>query len=64
MIKPDGVQRGLVSKIIARFEEKGFKLVGAVPRRCFACSVVSRARARGGSCRILRHAIRGRSRSS
>ena len=29
MIKPDGVQRGLVSKIIARFEEKGFKLVGA-----------------------------------
>eukprot|EP00293_Proteomonas_sulcata_P019316 CAMPEP_0184289642 /NCGR_PEP_ID=MMETSP1049-20130417/2049_1 /TAXON_ID=77928 /ORGANISM="Proteomonas sulcata, Strain CCMP704" /LENGTH=144 /DNA_ID=CAMNT_0026596519 /DNA_START=32 /DNA_END=466 /DNA_ORIENTATION=+ len=26
MIKPDGVQRGLVSKIIARFEEKGFKL--------------------------------------
>ena len=27
MIKPDGVQRGLVSKIIARFEEKGFKLV-------------------------------------
>lgn len=28
MIKPDGVQRGLVGKIIARFEEKGFKLVG------------------------------------
>ena len=27
MIKPDGVQRGLVAKIIARFEEKGFKLV-------------------------------------
>lgn len=26
-IKPDGVQRGLVGKIIARFEEKGFKLV-------------------------------------
>jgi nucleoside-diphosphate kinase len=28
MIKPDGVQRGLVGKIIARFEEKGFQLVG------------------------------------
>jgi len=27
MIKPDGVQRGLVGKIIARFEERGFKLV-------------------------------------
>jgi len=27
MIKPDGVQRGLVSKIIKRFETKGFKLV-------------------------------------
>lgn len=28
MIKPDGVQRGLVGRIITRFEEKGFKLVG------------------------------------
>lgn len=27
MIKPDGVQRGLVSKIIKRFEERGYKLV-------------------------------------
>lgn len=27
MIKPDGVQRGLVGKIISRFEKKGFKLV-------------------------------------
>jgi nucleoside-diphosphate kinase len=27
MIKPDGVHRGLVGKIIQRFEEKGFKLV-------------------------------------
>ena len=26
MIKPDGVQRGLVGKIIGRFETKGFKL--------------------------------------
>lgn len=27
MVKPDGVQRGLVGKIIERFETKGFKLV-------------------------------------
>lgn len=27
MIKPDGVQRGLVGEIIKRFEVKGFKLV-------------------------------------
>lgn len=27
MIKPDGVQRNIVGKIISRFEEKGFKLV-------------------------------------
>ncbi|KAI6172985.1 Nucleoside diphosphate kinase [Aphelenchoides besseyi] len=26
-VKPDGVQRGLVSKIIARFEDRGYKLV-------------------------------------
>ena len=28
MIKPDGVQRGMVGEIISRFERKGFKLVG------------------------------------
>ncbi|MEL6470633.1 MAG: nucleoside-diphosphate kinase [Cyanobacteria bacterium J06623_4] len=28
MIKPDGVQRGLVGDIISRLETKGFKLVG------------------------------------
>ena len=28
MIKPDGVQRGLVGDVISRFERKGFKLVG------------------------------------
>ncbi|KAK1745971.1 nucleoside diphosphate kinase [Skeletonema marinoi] len=27
MIKPDGVQRGLIGEIIKRFEQKGFKLV-------------------------------------
>jgi nucleoside-diphosphate kinase len=27
MVKPDGVQRGLVGKILSRIEEKGFKIV-------------------------------------
>eukprot|EP00070_Physeter_catodon_P015596 XP_023973605.1 nucleoside diphosphate kinase B-like [Physeter catodon] len=27
MVKPDGVQRGLVSEVIARFERRGYKLV-------------------------------------
>ena len=27
MVKPDGVQRGLVGQIIARFEQKGYKLL-------------------------------------
>lgn len=29
MVKPDGVQRGLVGEIVKRFEEKGLKLSGA-----------------------------------
>lgn len=29
MVKPDGVQRNLVGEIVQRFEDKGFKLVGA-----------------------------------
>lgn len=29
MIKPDGVQRNLVGSIVKRFEQKGYKLVGA-----------------------------------
>jgi nucleoside-diphosphate kinase len=29
MVKPDGVQRGLIGEIVSRFEKKGFKLVGA-----------------------------------
>lgn len=28
MVKPDGVERGLVGEIIGRIEAKGFKLVG------------------------------------
>ncbi|XP_047306722.1 uncharacterized protein LOC124910150 [Impatiens glandulifera] len=38
-IKPDGVQRGLISEIISRFERKGFKLVAikiVVPSKAFA----------------------------
>ncbi|MCS7458635.1 nucleoside-diphosphate kinase [Paenibacillus doosanensis] len=29
MVKPDGVQRGLIGKIVQRFEDKGFQLIGA-----------------------------------
>ena len=29
MVKPDGVQRGLIGEIVSRFEKKGFKLVAA-----------------------------------
>ncbi|KAJ8583045.1 nucleoside diphosphate kinase [Rhizopogon salebrosus TDB-379] len=29
MVKPDGVDRGLVGEIIARFEKRGFKLIAA-----------------------------------
>lgn len=29
MVKPDGVQRGLIGEIVSRFERKGFQLVGA-----------------------------------
>ncbi|XP_065871905.1 nucleoside diphosphate kinase B-like [Euphorbia lathyris] len=39
MIKPDGVQRGLVGEIISRFEKKGFSLKGMKMlsvERCFA----------------------------
>lgn len=28
LVKPDGVQRGLIGQIISRFEKKGLKLVG------------------------------------
>ncbi|MFH5184931.1 nucleoside-diphosphate kinase [Paenibacillus sp. TAB 01] len=29
MVKPDGVQRGLIGAIVQRFENKGFQLIGA-----------------------------------
>lgn len=29
MVKPDGVQRGLIGDVVKRFEQKGFTLVGA-----------------------------------
>lgn len=29
MVKPDGVQRGLIGEIVSRFEKKGFQLVAA-----------------------------------
>jgi nucleoside-diphosphate kinase len=29
MLKPDGVQRGLIGRLVQRFEDKGFQLIGA-----------------------------------
>ncbi|TXK81408.1 nucleoside-diphosphate kinase [Paenibacillus sp. N3.4] len=29
MVKPDGVQRGLIGEIMKRFEQKGFQLIGS-----------------------------------
>ena len=37
MIKPDGVQRGLVGEIIRRFEAKGFKLVALKMKQVGVC---------------------------
>ncbi|KAJ8771278.1 hypothetical protein K2173_026455 [Erythroxylum novogranatense] len=34
MVKPDGVQRGLVGEIISRFEKKGFRLTGLKLFQC------------------------------
>ncbi|KAF8408372.1 hypothetical protein HHK36_007521 [Tetracentron sinense] len=34
MVKPDGLQRGLVGEIISRFEKKGFKLTGLKLFQC------------------------------
>ena len=28
MVKPDGVQRGLIGEIVKRFEQKGLQLIG------------------------------------
>ena len=60
MIKPDGVQRGLVGKIVMRFEERGYKLVSSPPapsraagaarcrcRRCSAPAAPAPPRLRG-----------------
>lgn len=29
MVKPDGVQRGLIGEVVSRFERKGYQLVGS-----------------------------------
>jgi nucleoside diphosphate kinase len=41
MIKPDGTSRQLVGKIISRFEEKGYKLVGEYMRTFLSGEVSS-----------------------
>lgn len=41
MIKPDGVQRGLIADVVGRFESKGYKLVAAkviIPTQALAAA--------------------------
>jgi hypothetical protein len=38
MIKPDGVQRGLVGQIIQRFEARGYKLVRSASANAMKCA--------------------------
>ena len=42
MIKPDGVQRGLVGEIIGRFEKRGYQLMGTSQSVFFFSHLVSR----------------------
>lgn len=35
MVKPDGVQRGLVGEIVSRFERKGIKIAALLCCQCF-----------------------------
>ena len=42
MIKPDGVQRGLVGDILKRFEQKGFKLVAMKFMQVYDCGYKSK----------------------
>ncbi|MCO5587691.1 hypothetical protein L7F22_041642 [Adiantum nelumboides] len=48
MVKPDGVQRGLVGEIVGRFEKRGYQLVNArwsTPRRSTSSSTTLTSRA-------------------
>ena len=47
MVKPDGVQRGLVGEIIKRFEQKGYKLVA------MKMTHASKGTSQGALCRPL-----------
>ncbi len=46
MVKPDGVQRGIVGEVIKRFEAKGFRLVAlkmtsvSVSAHCCLCVAI------------------------
>jgi nucleoside diphosphate kinase len=41
MVKPDGVNRGLIADIIKRFEQKGFKLVAMKFMKVFYTEIIS-----------------------
>ena len=62
MIKPDGVQRGLVGEIIRRFEQKGFKLVALKLKTVSACFVCFVPGAKQHCCGPQREVEGGRGR--
>jgi hypothetical protein len=62
MIKPDGVQRGLVGKIIERFETRGYKLVRAPASLSVSLTCGSLART-AAQPQVLPRVLRSRRRS-
>ena len=56
MIKPDGVQRGLVGQIIQRFEARGYKLVRSASANAMIAPPAARC---SGTCRRLPRACQG-----
>ena len=59
MIKPDGVQRGLVGDIIGRFERKGFVLKGLKLFKCPQKLAEEHYKARVEATRPVRSCLRG-----
>jgi len=50
MIKPDGVQRGVVGNVISRFESKGFVLKGLKLFQCPKSLAEEHYKARAAPC--------------
>ena len=53
MVKPDGVQRGLIGKIITRFEDKGLKLVAMKFMQVCVCNELPLKRGSSLMCVVI-----------